>query len=326
MIIALFALSLAMIIGGIASVVQGFPYVRLESGLAMTIAGATVASAGAVLLGLAVLARQIRALAQRPVEAAFAAPPAVELPMPPARDDPTRSEMSSPGVRRPMIAGAAGLAAGTAGATYLASDSRERPEPTFEASFEEPSPDPRPDPWPAPPEPLFPGLTEANLAPARTAEPTFDPPAEERTSAALLHDLPPTADPAEPVHRDEEPVPPAEADIASIPEPDADLFAPHAAAPAPVEPAHREPDLAEPDLAEPLPLRPALADDPAEPDAPAEPALAVVGTYVSGGNTYVMFSNGSIEAETPRGRFTFESLDELKAFVEAGGEGDRGAA
>jgi hypothetical protein len=34
-----------------------------------------------------------------------------------------------------------------------------------------------------------------------------------------------------------------------------------------------------------------------------------------------------IEADTPRGRFTFGSLDELKAFVEAGGETDsRGAA
>jgi hypothetical protein len=40
-----------------------------------------------------------------------------------------------------------------------------------------------------------------------------------------------------------------------------------------------------------------------------------------------MFADGSIEAETPRGRFTFDSLEELKAFVEAGGEsGSQGAA
>ena len=53
-----------------------------------------------------------------------------------------------------------------------------------------------------------------------------------------------------------------------------------------------------------------------------------MGTYASGGNTYVMYSNGSIEADTPRGQFTFDSLDELKAFVEAGGEDGaaRGAA
>ena len=40
-----------------------------------------------------------------------------------------------------------------------------------------------------------------------------------------------------------------------------------------------------------------------------------------------MFEDGSIEAETPQGRFTFASLDELKAFVDGGGEvGTRGAA
>jgi hypothetical protein len=63
------------------------------------------------------------------------------------------------------------------------------------------------------------------------------------------------------------------------------------------------------------------------PVAPVEPEPQVVGTYASGGNTYVMYSTGVIEADTPRGRYTFASLDELKAFVEAGGENDaRGAA
>ena len=37
MIAALFALAAAMIIGGCAAVIQGFPYVRLESGLAMAV-------------------------------------------------------------------------------------------------------------------------------------------------------------------------------------------------------------------------------------------------------------------------------------------------
>lgn len=47
---------------------------------------------------------------------------------------------------------------------------------------------------------------------------------------------------------------------------------------------------------------------------------AVVGTYASGGNTYVMYSDGSIRAETPSGLYRFDSLDELKAFIAAGGE------
>ena len=60
MILALFALAAVMIIGGIASVIQGFPFVRLESGLAMVIAGATVAAAGAVILALGIVASGLR--------------------------------------------------------------------------------------------------------------------------------------------------------------------------------------------------------------------------------------------------------------------------
>ncbi|TXM64639.1 hypothetical protein FV226_26230, partial [Methylobacterium sp. WL12] len=90
---------------------------------------------------------------------------------------------------------------------------------------------------------------------------------------------------------------------ASPPEPEDDLFAP-------AEPA----------------LRPSLDAEPAK-AAPEPAAREVVGRYASGGNTYVMYADGAIEADTPQGRFTFASLDELKAFVEAGGEGgNRGAA
>jgi hypothetical protein len=53
---------------------------------------------------------------------------------------------------------------------------------------------------------------------------------------------------------------------------------------------------------------------------PADPSRAVIGTYNSGGNAYVMYSDGSIDADTPSGRYTFQSLDELKDFIAAGGE------
>ena len=49
-------------------------------------------------------------------------------------------------------------------------------------------------------------------------------------------------------------------------------------------------------------------------------APPVVGTYNSGGNFYIMYSDGSIEAETPAGKFRFLSLDELKDFIAAGGD------
>jgi hypothetical protein len=48
-----------------------------------------------------------------------------------------------------------------------------------------------------------------------------------------------------------------------------------------------------------------------------------IGTYQSGGNTYVMFENGAIEATTPTGLYRFASLEELKAFIAAGGEAER---
>jgi hypothetical protein len=67
------------------------------------------------------------------------------------------------------------------------------------------------------------------------------------------------------------------------------------------------------------PPRPAEEPRPAA-GAPAEDGRSVVGTYDAGGNAYVMYSDGSIEADTPNGRFRFTSLDELKDFIAAGGE------
>lgn len=57
------------------------------------------------------------------------------------------------------------------------------------------------------------------------------------------------------------------------------------------------------------------APPPAAPP-PAEPA--VIGRYTSGNTTYVMFADGSIEAETPSGILRFASLADLKVYVEGG--------
>ncbi len=67
-----------------------------------------------------------------------------------------------------------------------------------------------------------------------------------------------------------------------------------------------------------LPAPPeATPEEPAAPPPrPAERTLAA--TYASGENTYFMYSDGTIEAETPIGRFRFVSMDELRNFVETG--------
>ncbi|MBS7739349.1 MULTISPECIES: hypothetical protein [unclassified Chelatococcus] len=68
-----------------------------------------------------------------------------------------------------------------------------------------------------------------------------------------------------------------------------------------------------------------VEDEPASSEFIPDPVPTVVGTYSAGGNLYVMFSDGSIEAETSRGTYRFRSLDELKAYVAASEEGDEGA-
>jgi hypothetical protein len=74
-------------------------------------------------------------------------------------------------------------------------------------------------------------------------------------------------------------------------------------------------------IPEPAPLDQVPATPEPKPVTGAAPT--VIGTYNSGGNAYVMYSDGSIEAETPGGRYRFHSLDELKEFIASGGEEPR---
>jgi len=81
-----------------------------------------------------------------------------------------------------------------------------------------------------------------------------------------------------------------------------------------IEPASLDP--APPLVSEALP-----GADPREPSPPAasEAGLAIVGRYESEGTSYVMYADGSIEARSERGVFHFQSMAELKAFMEAQG-------
>ncbi|MEL6061984.1 MULTISPECIES: hypothetical protein [unclassified Methylobacterium] len=282
MIAALFALAAAMIIGGCAAVIQGFPYVRLESGLAMVIAGSVAASSGAVLLGLGVLAisfrRVARAIAQIPISGPREAAP---IAVPSAADE---------GRGRPPILPAAPAFIVPSVVEPPFDPERPRIEPNLDLRPEAASPVPADLPKPV----------RADLTPNPPAPPAIPrgpilPPRE-----------PPRLEVPQPAAPRPEPAP-----AAGVIAPEDDLFA------APEAPA--EPEGAPT-------AHPAPAPEPA-PAAPNPEARTVVGRYASGGNTYVMFENGSIEAETPQGRFTFASLDELKAFVDGGGEsGTRGAA
>ncbi|MGH6908097.1 MAG: hypothetical protein ACREDX_09605 [Aestuariivirga sp.] len=104
----------------------------------------------------------------------------------------------------------------------------------------------------------------------------------------------------------------------------------HPIEPDPVLDARKESAESSPEAIEPASLDPAPpfvsealpAADPREPSPPAVPTagearLAIVGRYESEGTSYVMYADGSIEARSERGVFHFQSMAELKAFMEA---------
>lgn len=86
-----------------------------------------------------------------------------------------------------------------------------------------------------------------------------------------------------------------------------------------------EPEL-EPTYAEPDPLmREPVADVPPVPPsdpvmtpapAPSGPSAAVIGRYEADGTSYVMYADGSIDAQSESGVYRFASMAELKAFIE----------
>lgn len=305
MIVALFALAAALVIGGSAAVVQGFPFVRLESGLAMVIAGASTASAGAILFGLGVVA-----LGLKRVEKGLKMRREAEggpVPVPPPVSTLGAVFPEPPRPVRPILPGLTGLAAGAVGGAAVAGAAEKRPsEPTFEDSLFAPAP-------PDPSQPELP-IPAPEAAPEPHRQLRQDPPLQDPVPAPAPDDgvapeddlfagpTQPEPEPVahEPIAHEEAGAPALRPSLDAVPEP-----------PAP-EPSAPEPTAPEP-----------AAPEPEEPAPPRE----VVGKYASGGNTYVMYADGSIEAETPRGRFSFASLDELKAFIDAGGEGTaRGAA
>jgi hypothetical protein len=77
---------------------------------------------------------------------------------------------------------------------------------------------------------------------------------------------------------------------------------PHEAAPE-AEPAHE---------AEPAP---------AQVELPPQAPPTVVGRYSSGGSDYTLYSDGSIDAESPEGHQHFASMVELRAHIEAQKDG-----
>ena len=309
MVVALLVLSLAMIAGGVSAVVFGWDLVLVERGWTMVIAGSATAASGAVLLGLtAVVGRlgRIRSeLASLHDEIGRLGAP---VPPPPVMD-PVAAVSSA------LLEG--GGTSPPAGAD-IRDEEREPQLPPFMRPAERPA-----------------ERSEAPAAPAAKEAPRSrgeisaeregaKPAADDRSGIGLPPDFlrerhedrPAAVAAGRDVPRDHAR---AEGDLPPFePEDQADRMRPSVEAPPELVPS-----------AEPLPSREPVdeREQGVEGEAEREPASApeteatVIGTYDSGENRYVMFSDGSIEAQTPGGVFRFNSLDELKEFIAAGGEG-----
>ncbi len=72
-----------------------------------------------------------------------------------------------------------------------------------------------------------------------------------------------------------------------------------------------EPAKNEENLAEQHPVIEDLEDKIAKPESPALP----VGRYSAGGATYMIFSDGAIEAETDEGKFRFASMGDFRTYL-----------
>jgi hypothetical protein len=314
MVIALLVLALAMIAGGAYAMIEGWLIVVLEAGWAQLIAGAAITAGGAVLLGITAAVRrlgQVRTELVRLRERMGRAEPA--FPEPPRMD--------------PVAAVSSGLLArGAAGGPAPALDPLPPVTNPVEAPLGAPAlgdellpeaPTNTPAARPGLPAAGLVGSVKTGEAPQRVEPPVSWPVAASAPAPVGGSERDEPVRPAISV-ADEPATSPAEA---ARPSQNDEEDAPFASA---------DPVVPDTPAAEPLRLaegessgdEPAPKTDTPEASASGE-GVTVIGTYTSGGNRYVMFSDGSIDAETPDGTFRFQSLDELKAFIASGGEGPR---
>jgi len=319
MIIALLALAFAMIVGGLLAAFFGWDIVLIERGWTMVIAGSFSAACGALLLGITAVVSKLARIQSELARLQI------------GFDEAVRDEASSSSTGLSVAA----LAGGLLGGRMLSRGDAKEPD--------EAQPD----------LPLF--ANDDRSEPAAESregrEGTEAPKAGERLP------FPPKTSFGEGERRDEEEGTEVRVPDFLLSERRRETFVETRGTPADTSLFADEPRLDEPeeqrrdefvrdDLLEPL-TEPASADAP-EPEPGSvpsreEPAASeeadraetadeaprsgatIIGTYNSGDNTYVMFSDGSIEAQTPGGVFRFQSLDELKAFIASGGEGGSAA-
>lgn len=322
MIIALLVLASAMIVGGLLSAFFGWDIVLIERGWTMVIAGSFSAGCGAILLGITAAVSKLSRIQSELAR--------LQL----GYNEEMREEAptSSTGVSMAALAGGllGGHMLGRGEEKGEEKDEKQPDLPLFADEKPESILEDRDDsgepslPKVDEPFPVFPPRTTADDVERRDE----DEDSEIKVPDFLLGDR--ARDPyvetraasVETSYFDEPRVNEREDERRDDFNRD-DILAPLSE---PVSTREPEPDLEPAREPEPAPVEEeaGVVEEPAGEeggtDAPRSGAT-VIGTYNSGDNTYVMFSDGSIEARTPGGIFHFQSLDELKAFIASGGEG-----
>lgn len=303
--IALLLAGTIVLCGGILAIVFGIPIKEFSVGSTLILAGSVIASTGVLLIGLAMIVRELQQLTRRldaslPAAWTTAEVPEVvvaTVPSPAIPSESHRSARRSPGHEDFLFP-------------------RDQPEesPSLdELDMPLPPLQPGAPQWSEPPAPERPVRERGLRDPAARTRPPI--PRPERIDA-----------PAEPPRRDflfstrrrggaEKPATPPEnapADFSdspgSIEPPLFDSAWPSS------EPARPEPDFAP----EPQPSRARPSRFPA-PRHDEVPEVTVVKSGVVDTMAYSLYSDGSIEAQLPEGTVRFESIDELRAHLEQRG-------
>ncbi len=339
MVIALIVVALAMVVAGLVAIAGGSEGIGFESGWAMVIAGTVASTGGVLVLALAFILRELRSLPDR-LEAAHPLDDVADQELSPFENLPpaearAEAELVPPAVKEPAFK-----------------------EPAFkepavkEPSVREPSWSRPAKPVDAPAAPSGFGLPPRDAAAPPDAEPPLTAKLEADDEASAVEPV----DKAPPVFPDFSPRALLEAsrakakkrtksddpDAAPRPHGKGERVEPTLPLPPDMLRSEEAPDVqngaagtgTSPGwqvLGEEMPSDEMPGDD--APGAasgrpqsgkpagePAKESTAIVGTYRSNGTVYVMYADGSIEADTPEGVFRFGSLEELKAHIAASSE------
>lgn len=293
----LLVMGLVVLAGGLLTLVYGIPIKDFSFGNTLIIAGALVACTGLLLIGMAMVARELRRLSQGRASAAPAPAspaPAVNWPVPPspAPAAPVRDSAARRGPEPALMPLPSGAAAAAAPARPLA------PEPGLRDRPRAQTPDTVPEPAPSDGEPAKPRRSLLFVSSSRRERERQRDRAAEATGADATR---PGAY-SELTPPDSVPVSPRREPAVPIPERGMTDSSPERRETAhPVKGASQSNGEVAPPQAEP---------------PPEKPKVTVVKSGVVDGMAYSLFSDGSIEAEMPEGMMRFASIDELRAHLE----------